>query len=666
MPAKILFRDAQNRDGVVELRGEPVWVGRAMECAIRTDDAMVSRKHSMIRFDQGRYWVEDLGSSNGTHVNDVKVQRQALNHNDVVRCGSLWLRYVEDGPMFGAGAPQAGMGMGGAPMGAPRTQILNPSPAAPPATDFGFQSTVATPRSPTQGLPQGGLGGGLSPQSYSGGGRSVVVDMGDSGEAQRYRQQADELRSQYELVRGERDKEVAENKRLRAEASNLTQRLEDAKTQAKESEEAIDGLKRLVEDIRSENEQTRERDGRMTTQLAEAQEDLASRTRQLQRANDDINKMKQEMEQYKRQTLELTRMKDEGFKKLNEQLAEVEHLREVIREQERMLEERRVGLISLEEAMKDLRGEREARIKEIAQLKGERDEVRIGFNRREAQLQATEEENRRLSRLMAELQAGGGGTTEVSRLSADLKEARSEQVRLSSEVDRLENELVEVERRSDKLARALEEAREAGGAEDERVKAAEAQQRKAEEARVKAESQRMRAEDDKAAAIKARDEAQQEVAALKKRLADQADQPAGGKQSGNEENLERKVAELTTKVEEAQAKVAAAAKRYEEAEERARKLEADAQKARSSKPAAGGGGDSMALREKAGEVYQSINDVLSELKVNIAVVREEFEAYSGKNPDARSRTIRDAIDAAAGQTEDVKGVLRALREMSEG
>src|SRR5687767_12710702 len=206
MPAKILFRDAQGRDGVVELRGEPVWVGRAMECAIRTDDAMVSRKHSMIRFDQGRYWVEDLGSSNGTHVNDVKVQRQALNHNDVVRCGSLWLRYVEDGSAGGFAQPPMGGGMG-QPMGSPRTQILNASPSAPPATDFGFQSTVATPRAPTQGL-GAGLGGAISPPSFSSGGRtSVVVDMGDSGEAARYRQQADEMRAQYELVRSERDKE---------------------------------------------------------------------------------------------------------------------------------------------------------------------------------------------------------------------------------------------------------------------------------------------------------------------------------------------------------------------------------------------------------------------------------------------------------------------------
>lgn len=98
MTARILYRDAQGHDGVVDLLEEPVFVGRAMDCAIRTDDAMVSRKHSLVVMSDGRWWVEDLGSSNGTHVNDVKVKRQALAHNDVVRCGSLWLRFVDDTP----------------------------------------------------------------------------------------------------------------------------------------------------------------------------------------------------------------------------------------------------------------------------------------------------------------------------------------------------------------------------------------------------------------------------------------------------------------------------------------------------------------------------------------------------------------------------------------
>lgn len=102
--ARLLFRDAQGRDGGVELRDQPVYIGRAVDCAIRTDDAMVSRKHSMVTFQDGRYWIEDLDSSNGTHVNDVRVKRQALAHNDVVRCGSLWLRFVEDAPRGAATA----------------------------------------------------------------------------------------------------------------------------------------------------------------------------------------------------------------------------------------------------------------------------------------------------------------------------------------------------------------------------------------------------------------------------------------------------------------------------------------------------------------------------------------------------------------------------------
>jgi chromosome segregation ATPase len=649
-----------------------------MECAIRTDDAMVSRKHSLIRFDQGRYWVEDQGSSNGTHVNDVRVQRQALNHNDVVRCGSLWLRYVEEGQMF-AGAAPGGMGPGMGMGGAPKTQMLPgamspPGPSAPaPPQNFGFESTVATPRMPTQGLAQGGLGGALSPPSYGGGAGGVHVDMGmgsmDSGEARRYRQMSEELRAQVDIIRSDKDKEVAENKRLRAEHSNISQRLDDAKTQMKETEEVIESLKRVAEELRAENEQLKDRDGRFATQLAETQEDLASRTRQLQRANDDVAKIKSEIDTYKKQTLELTRMKDEGFKKLNEQLAEVEHLREVIREQERMIEERRVGLISLEEAMKDLRGEREARVKELATLKGERDEVRIGFNRQHAALQATEEENRRLGRLMQELQAGGA-EREVSRLSADLRESRSEEQRLSSEVERLEKELVSAEQRVERMQRQLdqlEEAQTAAAASgNEGLHAAEEAKIKAEEARVRAESARMTAEQEKAQALKERDEAMAENAALKKRLdeAKSAERSTGSRKAvsvGDDSALE----DLRTSLQAAEHKAAAAQKRYEEAEDRARALEGQISTSRRTASQAAVG-DGLALRERAGEVYNSINDVLSELRVNISVVREEVDHLVGKNSDARSRTIRDAIEAAAGQTEDVKGVLRALREMSEG
>src|SRR3954464_13167880 len=101
MGAKLLYRDAQGRDSSVDVIPDGVFLGRAADCAVRTDDAMVSRKNCKIWYAAGRWTVEDLGSSNGTFVNEVRVQKQALNHADVVRCGTLQVRFVET-----ADAPQ--------------------------------------------------------------------------------------------------------------------------------------------------------------------------------------------------------------------------------------------------------------------------------------------------------------------------------------------------------------------------------------------------------------------------------------------------------------------------------------------------------------------------------------------------------------------------------
>src|SRR5437868_1892952 len=96
--ARLVYRDAAGQEAAVDISAaKPTYVGRAMECSIRTDDAMVSRKHTLIRYVNGEYIVEDLGSSNGTHINDVRVTRQALKNGDLLRCGSLLLRFVDDG-----------------------------------------------------------------------------------------------------------------------------------------------------------------------------------------------------------------------------------------------------------------------------------------------------------------------------------------------------------------------------------------------------------------------------------------------------------------------------------------------------------------------------------------------------------------------------------------
>src|SRR5262245_21883546 len=112
MGAKLLYRDGQGRDFSADLQEAGSFIGRAVECAVRTDDAMVSRRNCKISHQAGRWYVEDLGSANGTYITtgsaaERRVQREGLAHGDIIRCGSLQVRFVEvaDPPQPG---PDAG------------------------------------------------------------------------------------------------------------------------------------------------------------------------------------------------------------------------------------------------------------------------------------------------------------------------------------------------------------------------------------------------------------------------------------------------------------------------------------------------------------------------------------------------------------------------------
>jgi hypothetical protein len=111
--ARLLWRDAQGIEGSLDLASTEVRVGRAMDCAIRTDDAMVSRHHARIYWGGGGYVLEDLSSANGVYFQEQRVQSHLFKHGDAVRCGSLWLRFVDAG---GAAVPAGDGGLAAQPM----------------------------------------------------------------------------------------------------------------------------------------------------------------------------------------------------------------------------------------------------------------------------------------------------------------------------------------------------------------------------------------------------------------------------------------------------------------------------------------------------------------------------------------------------------------------
>jgi pSer/pThr/pTyr-binding forkhead associated (FHA) protein len=79
-----------------------VMVGRSAPCHIILDDPAVSRVHAEISLEHGTYYLNDLGSANGTTLNGVRQQRAPLRTDDVVAIGGFLLHIVISGGVLGS------------------------------------------------------------------------------------------------------------------------------------------------------------------------------------------------------------------------------------------------------------------------------------------------------------------------------------------------------------------------------------------------------------------------------------------------------------------------------------------------------------------------------------------------------------------------------------
>jgi hypothetical protein len=75
-----------------DLVGACVLIGRSSSCQIVLGDDTVSRRHAELRFEDGRWLLRDLGSSNGTYVNGRWVAETEVRPGDVIHLGGCRLR----------------------------------------------------------------------------------------------------------------------------------------------------------------------------------------------------------------------------------------------------------------------------------------------------------------------------------------------------------------------------------------------------------------------------------------------------------------------------------------------------------------------------------------------------------------------------------------------
>ncbi len=85
--AYLVVLSGTNLGEMYEVRSRMV-LGRAQDADIRFADDGVSRRHALLDFDGEAVFIEDMGSRNGTMVNDQKVTRAVLEDGDKIRIGS--------------------------------------------------------------------------------------------------------------------------------------------------------------------------------------------------------------------------------------------------------------------------------------------------------------------------------------------------------------------------------------------------------------------------------------------------------------------------------------------------------------------------------------------------------------------------------------------------
>ena len=79
---------------IFHLTEQEVSIGRESSNQLCLDSRSVSRRHCLIGNEAGQFLIRDLGSRNGTFVNDVPIKERSLRHGDQIQIGDSVLTFL--------------------------------------------------------------------------------------------------------------------------------------------------------------------------------------------------------------------------------------------------------------------------------------------------------------------------------------------------------------------------------------------------------------------------------------------------------------------------------------------------------------------------------------------------------------------------------------------
>jgi pSer/pThr/pTyr-binding forkhead associated (FHA) protein len=108
MACKLILKFKDTVISEIPLDNEETTIGRKPENTIHVDNLAVSGRHARVLRIGNKAILEDLGSTNGTFVNDKQITKHILQHGDSIVIGKHVLTFVslEDKPAVAAPEPE--------------------------------------------------------------------------------------------------------------------------------------------------------------------------------------------------------------------------------------------------------------------------------------------------------------------------------------------------------------------------------------------------------------------------------------------------------------------------------------------------------------------------------------------------------------------------------
>lgn len=92
----VIIRGARLGSRVI-LGERSVVIGRSIDADFQISEKSISRSHCRVYHEGGRYWIEDLDSTNHTYLNDKAVEHAPLRDGDHIRISQTVLKFVDEG-----------------------------------------------------------------------------------------------------------------------------------------------------------------------------------------------------------------------------------------------------------------------------------------------------------------------------------------------------------------------------------------------------------------------------------------------------------------------------------------------------------------------------------------------------------------------------------------